>query len=336
MPMPTSTSIRATGGSRGWTRCCATTPSTGTEDIHHFGHGASAGEFVFAPRVGSTGEADGYAMTIVHPAGSATSELAIFAADNVAAGPDRAGRDPVPRALGLPLQLLLGRQRALSRGLRLMPNARQWLLNGHPRNRGIEDGDFKLVETEIGEPGEGQVLLKTRWLGFDPAQKGWMENIADYVAPMAIGDVMRGSGIAEVIASNDGRFAVGDLVFGTTGWTEYLVTDGQGSDQGRDQPVADRGAVGPRHHRGHRLLRAVQGRQAGGGRYRRGLGRRGRDRIDRRPARQDRRDAARSASPGVRTSAAGWSRKPATTRRSITRRATSSSRSRSCAPTAST
>ena len=106
-----------------------------------------------------------------------------------------------------------------------MPTARQWLLNGHPRNRGIEDGDFKLIETEVGQPGAGQVLLKTRWLGFDPAQKGWMENIADYVAPMAIGDVMRGSGIAEVVASNGGRFAVGDLVFGTTGWTEYLVTD---------------------------------------------------------------------------------------------------------------
>ena len=106
-----------------------------------------------------------------------------------------------------------------------MPIARQWLLNGHPRNRGIENGDFKLVEPDIGEPGAGQVLLKTRWLGFDPAQKGWMENIADYVAPMAIGDVMRGSGIAEVVASNGGRFAVGDMVFGTTGWTEYLVTD---------------------------------------------------------------------------------------------------------------
>ena len=108
-----------------------------------------------------------------------------------------------------------------------MPTARQWLLNGHPRNRRIEDDDFKLVETEIGEPGPGEMLLKTRWLGFDPAQKGWMENIADYVAPMAIGDVMRGSGIAEVVASNGGRFQVGDMVFGTTGWTEYQLSDGR-------------------------------------------------------------------------------------------------------------
>ena len=105
--------------------------------------------------------------------------------------------------------------------------SRQWLLNGHPRGRGIEDGDFKLVETEVADPGTSEVLLKTHYLGFDPAQKGWMENIADYVAPMAIGDVMRGSGICEVVASNHPKFAVGDLVFGSTGWTEYLVSDGK-------------------------------------------------------------------------------------------------------------
>ena len=105
---------------------------------------------------------------------------------------------------------------------------RQWLLNGHPRGRGIEiENDFRLVTTELPDPAPGEMLLKQHYLGFDPAQKGWMENIADYVAPMNIGDVMRGSGIAEVVASNGGRFAVGDMVFGTTGWTEYLVTDGK-------------------------------------------------------------------------------------------------------------
>jgi len=105
---------------------------------------------------------------------------------------------------------------------------RQWLLNGHPRGRGIQDGDFKLVETELADPVDGEMLLKTHYLGFDPAQKGWMENIADYVAPMNIGDVMRGSGICEVVESNGGKFAKGDMVFGTTGWREYLVTDGEG------------------------------------------------------------------------------------------------------------
>ncbi len=107
-----------------------------------------------------------------------------------------------------------------------MTKTRQWLLNGHPRGRGIEDSDFQLVETELAAPGEGQILLKTLWLGFDPAQKGWMENIADYVAPMAIGDVMRGSGISEVVASNHPKYAIGDLVSGSTGWSEYTISNG--------------------------------------------------------------------------------------------------------------
>ena len=109
-----------------------------------------------------------------------------------------------------------------------MPTSRQWLLNGHPRGRGIEDSDFQLVETEIGAPGDSEILLKTLYLGFDPAQKGWMENIADYVAPMAIGDVMRGSGISEVVESGHPGFAVGDLVMGSTGWTEWHVSSGDG------------------------------------------------------------------------------------------------------------
>lgn len=109
-----------------------------------------------------------------------------------------------------------------------MTMTRQWLLNDHPRGRGIEDGDFKLVETELASPGDGEMLLKTIFLGFDPAQKGWMENIADYVAPMAIGEVMRGSAISEVVESNGGKFAAGDIVSGSTGWSEMNISDGEG------------------------------------------------------------------------------------------------------------
>ena len=109
-----------------------------------------------------------------------------------------------------------------------MPTSRQWLLNGHPHGRAIDGGDFVLVEREVGAPGEGEVLLRTLYLGFDPAQKGWMENIADYVAPLAIGDVMRGSAISEVVESRHPGFAAGDLVVGSTGWTERQVSTGEG------------------------------------------------------------------------------------------------------------
>jgi NADPH-dependent curcumin reductase CurA len=105
---------------------------------------------------------------------------------------------------------------------------RQWLLADHPRGRPLRDSDFRLVEAELPEPGPGQALLETLWLGFDPAQKGWAENVADYVAPMAIGDVMRGSGIARVVRSNTPRLREGGLYAGLTGWTEWLVSDGAG------------------------------------------------------------------------------------------------------------
>jgi len=112
-----------------------------------------------------------------------------------------------------------------------MPTARQWLLNGHPRNRRLEARDFRLVTVDVDGPGDGEMLLATRYLGFDPAQKGWMENIADYVAPMAIGDVMRGSAISEVVESRHPDFAPGDLVAGTTGWTEWHVSNGTGIER---------------------------------------------------------------------------------------------------------
>lgn len=109
-----------------------------------------------------------------------------------------------------------------------MTVTRQWHLAAHPRGRPIEDSDFTLAQVELPSPGPGQMLLKTRWLSFDPAQKGWMENVADYVAPMAIGDVMRGMAISEVVESNGGRHAPGALLMGQTGWREYHISDGKG------------------------------------------------------------------------------------------------------------
>jgi NADPH-dependent curcumin reductase CurA len=106
--------------------------------------------------------------------------------------------------------------------------SRQWHLAAHPRGRPIADDDLKLAAVELPECAAGQMLLKTRYLGFDPAQKGWMENVADYVAPMNIGDTMRGSAILEVVESNGGAHAIGTLLAGTSIWSEFVVGKGDG------------------------------------------------------------------------------------------------------------
>ncbi|WP_194818223.1 carotenoid oxygenase family protein [Nocardia sp. XZ_19_385] len=60
---------------------------TGVDDIYHFGPGAAAGELIFAPRVGGVDELDGYAVTLVHRPGAAETELAVFDARDLSAGP---------------------------------------------------------------------------------------------------------------------------------------------------------------------------------------------------------------------------------------------------------
>ena len=100
---------------------------------------------------------------------------------------------------------------------------RQWLINGRPVGRGLIDDDFKLVETPVAEPGEGEVLVKNLYIAFDPAQKGWMENLGGYVAPTEIGEVMRGSGVGEVVSSGVPGFAKGDKVQGMLRWQDYAL-----------------------------------------------------------------------------------------------------------------
>ena len=78
---------------------------------------------------------------------------------------------------------------------------RQLLLRERPTGD-VTDEHFELVEAAIPEPGSGEVLVRTRWLSFDPAQRGWLNDVRSYVPPVAIGEVMRADGIGKVVASN--------------------------------------------------------------------------------------------------------------------------------------
>ena len=88
---------------------------------------------------------------------------------------------------------------------------------------------FEVVTLETPELADGQFLLKQTHMSLDPAMKGWMtDDRNSYIPPVELGEVMRSSGIAEVVESKNSNFAVGDRVMGLIGWTEYAVSDGQG------------------------------------------------------------------------------------------------------------
>lgn len=88
---------------------------------------------------------------------------------------------------------------------------------------------FDVVEAEIPTPGDGELLIKQTHMSLDPAMFGWMnEDPESYIPPVGLGDVMRSSGIGEVIASNHPSIKVGDRLSGMMGWTEYFVSNGAG------------------------------------------------------------------------------------------------------------
>ena len=69
---------------------------------------------------------------------------------------------------------------------------------------------FALEEAAIGEPGPGEVLVRNVYLSVDPARRGWVNAVANYSTPVAIGEVMRALAVGEVV-----RSAVDDLPEGS-------------------------------------------------------------------------------------------------------------------------
>ncbi len=88
---------------------------------------------------------------------------------------------------------------------------------------------FEVITKEIPSAGEGQILVKQTHMSLDPAMIGWMSPDTDsYIPPVELGTLMRSSGFGEVVESQNPAFAVGDRVTGMMGWTEYVVSTGQG------------------------------------------------------------------------------------------------------------
>jgi NADPH-dependent curcumin reductase CurA len=103
---------------------------------------------------------------------------------------------------------------------------RQWVLAERPVGRAVRESDFRLVESPLPVPGPGEFLIRTMYLSVAPVMRMYMLDGAGIEKPLAIGEVMRGRGVGEVVASNHPDYDVGDHVQGKLGWQEYSVSDG--------------------------------------------------------------------------------------------------------------
>lgn len=104
-----------------------------------------------------------------------------------------------------------------------MPESnRRFILRSRPQGR-ITADTFELVEQPIPEIKEGEALVRTQWISLDPTNRGWIREQPTYLPPVAIGEVMRGLGLGQVVASKHDAYREGQLVQGLIGWQEWAV-----------------------------------------------------------------------------------------------------------------
>jgi NADPH-dependent curcumin reductase CurA len=88
---------------------------------------------------------------------------------------------------------------------------------------------FEILNHELPALSAGEFVIKQTHMSLDPAMLGWMSpDTESYIPPVELGTVMRSSGVGQVVDSQHPDFAVGDQVMGMFGWTEMLVSNGQG------------------------------------------------------------------------------------------------------------
>lgn len=113
------------------------------------------------------------------------------------------------------------------------PANRQVILSSRPT--GIPQAEhFRIVETPVPAPGDGQVLVRNLYLSVEPAMRGWVNAVANYSEPVAIGAVMRSLAIGRVEVSHDPGYAPGDIVTGLFGWQDYAVVSARGIERKLD------------------------------------------------------------------------------------------------------
>lgn len=103
------------------------------------------------------------------------------------------------------------------------------VINLKNRPKGMPElDDFEFVEEEKPIPGDGEVLLRTKYVSVDPYLRGRMRDQESYVPPFQLNEPLESGIIAEVVESNNSNFQEGDFVNGMLQWKEFQTATGKG------------------------------------------------------------------------------------------------------------
>lgn len=87
----------------------------------------------------------------------------------------------------------------------------------------VDESTVRLEEVDIPQPGADEALARVRYISIDPTIRTWMDDAPGYLPPIAIDEVVRSGGIVEVVQSNSEQHKPGDLLFGFSGWQDYVI-----------------------------------------------------------------------------------------------------------------
>jgi NADPH-dependent curcumin reductase CurA len=102
---------------------------------------------------------------------------------------------------------------------------RKFVLDNRPKTAASAD-NFRMIEETLPALQDGQVLIRHHYLSLDPYMRGRMNDTKSYAQPQALGEVMIGGTVGEVVESRCDKFRVGDHVVGMGGWQLYSIVDG--------------------------------------------------------------------------------------------------------------
>lgn len=104
---------------------------------------------------------------------------------------------------------------------------RQIVLANRPKGSPVPE-NFRLEQTAIPTPSEGEVLLRSVYLSLDPYMRGRMNEGKSYADPVELNDVMVGGTVCQVVESKNSDFQTGEWVVAYTGWQDYALSNGEG------------------------------------------------------------------------------------------------------------
>jgi NADPH-dependent curcumin reductase CurA len=87
---------------------------------------------------------------------------------------------------------------------------------------------FREEKVTLPALGDGQVLIRQRFLSLDPYMRPRMTELRSYTPPFDLDKPLTGGSVGEVVDSRNPHFTKGDMVIGLLNWATCTVHDGKG------------------------------------------------------------------------------------------------------------